>query len=150
MKRQKDANFFVLREFGKDIVGGKMKNNFSISEISEQDWEDVLFETKLPINGIFWQEVESQTYFICAIDIQNQLNLLVKRKGDFKKVDLFLDGDKIRHTQNNSWKDGEYNIYSVSFVLGKDLESKKSLEKIMLRFDGKFNWPKKGLAKFNF
>ena len=128
--KTKDANFLVLSEFGRDIMCGEIKNNFAMSEIPQQAWEDVIFETKLPKNGLSWQEVGSQTYFLCAVGVSDQLHLLVKRKGDFKKVDLFLDGDKTRHIQNNKWEDGEYNIYSVSFALGEDLESKESLEKI--------------------
>ncbi len=147
LEKIQNAKFSIIGGSGKKIKCGTLEGDFSKKSVTMNDWEQVLSETKLPENALIWQEVGDETYFLCSVDREENLHLLVKRRDVLKKVDLFMQNKKIKNFQEDNWQEEDVIFYSLSYDLEGSLEASSCFKELMLRFDGNLNWPKKGLAE---
>ncbi len=143
------ANFSVLSEFGKEIRCGKLILNED-ENLTRKVWGNILIETKLPKDALIWQEVGNDRYFICGVDSQSRVAILVKGKSELKKSDMFVNKKRLVGYENLKWQEGDFFLSSNIFNLRKDISSSSEINNVLIHFNGSLSWPKKGLANFQF
>lgn len=152
LKKTKNAKFSVIEESGKKIGCGKLSDKLESADITRENWDKVLLETKLPKDALVWQEAGNEIFFICATnraDTKKQLHILVRKNSELKKLELLYDGNKIKSSKEDAWQeeDGMLHSFSYDLSMNPEIEEGGRISDLLLRFDGESSWPKKGLAE---
>jgi hypothetical protein len=152
LNKTKNAKFSIIDESGKKISCGKLNSESNEGEITREDWEDVILETKLPKDALVWQEVKDKTFFLCATkedDEKKKLHILVRKNTELKKFELLHKGNKIKSSKEDYWQEDDGMFYSFSYDLSmnSEIQEDNEIKGLILRFDGELSWPKKGLAE---